>query len=98
MDLQISRQKMNTVVHGWMHFELVYWADQHYPQPLVPDDEPYIPTPENKQIKKYRDNWLDEFRAHTVEIVGSVISAEEKWFGRNPISREVLEHKLTGGP
>jgi len=77
-----------------LSFEMAYWADQHYAKPLDPDDEPYIPTPPDKPIKKYRDNWLDEFRAHTANVGGNVIEKAREWFGFGPASGAIMESKL----
>jgi len=73
--------------------ELAYWADVRYPTPLNPDNEPYIPTPPDELIKKYRDNWLNELKAHSLNIAGDAMNAREL-FGQGMAGSLILNRKL----
>ena len=75
-------------------YEPVHWASINYPNPLDPDLEPYIPTPKDQPIEKYRDGWMSKIRAFTSDVPGDIIQRGNEWFGHGPIADAVLRKKL----
>ena len=77
-----------------INYEPVHWASINYPNPLDPDLEPYIPTPKDQPIEKYRDGWKSKIRAYASDVPGDIIQRGNEWFGRGPIADLVLRKKL----
>ena len=77
-----------------INYEPVHWASINYPNPLDPDLEPYIPTPKDQPIEKYRDGWRSKIRAYASDVPGDIIQRGNEWFGRGPIADLVLRKKL----
>jgi len=75
--------------------ELAYWADVRHTTPLNSDNEPYIPTPPDELIKKYRGNWLDELKTHSFDIAGDAMKNTRAWFGQGPAGNAILNSKLS---
>jgi hypothetical protein len=72
----------------------VHWAHINYAKPVDPDTEPYIPTPSDQPMKKYRDGWLSEIRAYMSNVPGDMIQKGKEWFGMDPLTQTVLDKKL----
>lgn len=78
-----------------VNYKAVHWAHVNYRDPLIPDPEPYIPTPAGQPIKTYRDGWLDEIVSYVSKAVIDRITKEREWLGIDPITQAVLNRKLT---
>lgn len=78
-----------------VNYKAVHWAHVNYRDPLIPDPEPYIPTPAGQPIKTYRDGWLDEIVSYVSKAAIDRITKEREWLGIDPITQAVLNRKLT---
>ncbi|NOT54008.1 MAG: alpha/beta hydrolase [Deltaproteobacteria bacterium] len=78
-----------------VHFDLIFWAHLKYNPLLTTDPEPYLPTPVNQPIAKYRDGWLSMARAYVSDIPGDMITKAREWLGVSSLTDLVLSKKLT---
>lgn len=86
-------------------FELVYWADCLYANPLHNnedfqfdsnfDDEPYRTAKElGTQMKEYKEGVLDAIRVWGADLGGDAIDKAKSWFGMDALADLVLSDKL----
>ena len=54
-------------------FELVYWADQLYEEPLLEDPEPYRPAEGKDPLPYHDDDWVDELVADVIDAGESLL-------------------------
>ncbi|MBF0266831.1 MAG: hypothetical protein HQL46_16330 [Gammaproteobacteria bacterium] len=76
-----------------LNFLSVYWADVLYESFDSDPDELYQPA-QPGAIKIHNENWLDNFRARTQNILDNFIDKIRQWFGVNPIAKIILKNKL----
>jgi len=73
----------------------VHWAHLNYPDPVSLDPEPYVATPSDQPIKKYRDGFLDHLKGYVSDVPGDAIQKAKEWFGFGLVTEAVLSRKLT---
>ena len=88
---------------GDVPFDLVYWADLLYKNPLHDDedfdfdtlfnDEPYVPA-EPGSLRTYADSWTDEVRSAGGAIVGDTLDFLKNRLGNNRLADWVLQKCL----
>ena len=88
---------------GAVPFDLVYWADLLYKNPLHNDkefdfdtlfnDEPYVPA-EPGSLRRYADSWTDELRSAGGAIVGDTLDFLKTRLGINRLADWVLQKCL----
>lgn len=78
-----------------INFDAIHWADINYSTPLIPDSEPYIPTPSEQPIKFYRDGWLSEIVSYFSDNIVDNVAKAREWLGVDPVTEAVLNNKLT---
>lgn len=93
--IQEGLQRNCSLALSELSFTPVHWAPINYPQPLNPDTEPYIRTPDNQLIPKYRDGWLSVLRAYVSDVPGDIIQKGKEWLGFDPLTDVILGKKLT---
>lgn len=93
-------QKNCGVQNAQFEYKMVYWADLLYKNPNHDDedfsfdalynDEPYIEA-EPGALREYRDSWLDDLRAQSLDVLGSVADFASQYF-----HFDALENRLLG--
>lgn len=84
-------------------FDLVYWADRLYKQPLHTDanysfdanydGEPYVPAVPGA-LQKYDEGFLDRLRAKALDVAGSVFDFTRQKLGMDRLSSWLLGRLL----
>lgn len=77
-----------------LRFELVYWRDWNYPEPIAEDDEPYEPADGSGPLPGYRQHWPDIFLREGLELLGDPLDWAKRHFGIDRLADAFLERRL----
>lgn len=86
-----------------LDFQMVYWADLLYAQPLHRNegyefdpnynDEPYMEAVSG-ELKEYEEGWLDSVREKAGDVVGGMIDLTHGLFGTDALSKFFIDKVL----
>lgn len=93
--IQEGLERNCSLMGARVHFDLIFWAHIKHNPLLTNDPEPYLPTPPNQPIAKYRDGWLSMARAYISDIPGDMLTKARAWLGVGPLTDLILSKKLT---
>jgi pimeloyl-ACP methyl ester carboxylesterase len=82
---------------GEISFELVYWADWRYPEPIPTseNEEPYLRGPGGETpLPRYEDAFWDSLRAEASDLVDTPVDWFKRAFGVGELIDEALSAKL----
>ncbi len=92
-------EKNESVSNSKFDFEMIYWADQLYKNPLHQDDnfhfdalyntEPYVEA-ETGALKSKKDGFLDALAAKSIDLAGETLDSLKERFGFNSFADAFL--------
>jgi len=92
----LQRNENRTEGADNISFELVYWADWGYEQPLSEKEnpEPYTPAKGQGPLPRYEENFWDELRAEASDWIDKPLDWAKESFGFSSAADTVLRLKF----
>ena len=89
-------QRNEARTHGDILFELVYWRDWNYAQPIPESEnkEPYIPAEGEGPLPEYDDGFWDRLRAEASDWLDNPLDWAKRAFGIDDVADALLKARL----